>query len=120
MGSETVLGRVAAAHCALVALLAVAAAVVGLPLKGLLLGGSAMALALVSLWTIFGSLVGRQRRALGYALGTLKILLYFGLTTAALTGRFVVDPLGFAAGVSCFVVAATAVVLSRQRVAEVA
>ena len=115
MSREILLRRVAAAHVALLVASALALAWLDHPIDGLVLGGALAGFSFVTFWAVARTLVEPGRKALAYALGSLKILLYFGLTAAVLSGRLVADPLGFALGVTCFVVAAIAVALAATR-----
>jgi|ERR1051326_5870423 hypothetical protein len=105
MNDRGILRHVAVVHAALVAFVAVAFHALGLPLKGTLVGGGLVAFSFVTFWTVARAIVEPRRRAAAYLLGMLKITVYFALTAAVLTGRFTADPVGFALGVSVFVVA---------------
>jgi hypothetical protein len=82
------------------------------PLDGLFLGAALGGFSFLTFWALARTLVAPGRKALAYALGTAKILLYFVITAAVLTGHLIVDPLGFAVGVSCFVFATIGVALA--------
>lgn len=112
MGRETLLRRVAVSELALVVASAVVMRIANRPLDGLLLGAALAGFSFLTFWALARTLVAPGRRGLAYALGATKILLYFGITAAVLSGRLVADPLGFAVGVSCFVFAAIGVGLA--------
>ena len=114
MDRNTVLRRVGAAHVLLLAALLAALQAAGLPLRGALLGGGLIGFSFLSFWGIAGSIAAGNRRGLGVALTALKILGYFALTAAILTGRLAADGEGFALGVSCFVIATVAVAVTRR------
>jgi hypothetical protein len=82
------------------------------PLDGLFLGAALGGFSFLTFWALARTLVAPGRRGLAYALGATKIVLYLAITAAVLTGRLVVDPFGFAVGVSCFVLAAIGVALA--------
>ena len=112
MTKEALLWRVAMAELSLVIASAVCLRLAGRPLDGLLLGAALGGFSFLTFWALARTLVTPGRRGIAYALGAMKILLYFGITALVLSGRLVVDPLGFAVGVSCFVVAAIGVALA--------
>jgi hypothetical protein len=114
MNEERILRRVAATHVALVAVLVAAFQALGWPLKGSLVGGGLIALSFATFWVVARAIVEPRRKVAAFALGMLKISLYFALSAAVLTGRFSADPLGFALGVSAFV-AATILVAATER-----
>lgn len=103
--------RVGLVHGLLVVALAAALSVAGLPVKGALLGGTAMAFSLAFLFVLARAVAVGSKSAVA-VLASLKTFAYLGLVTAALTGRLVADGGGFAAGVSCFVLASLIVVLA--------
>lgn len=96
--------QIATAHAALLAALLLVLGVTGRPLRGALLGGGLMALSML-LFAATARAAVAARRLFVAALASFKILLYLGLATAVLTGWVVADGVGFAAGVTCFVVA---------------
>ena len=120
MNRQILLRRVMSAHMALLAAAAIFLHARGLPLDGLFLGGLLGGFAFVTFWAIARTLVDPSRKALAYVLGSMKILLYFGLTAAVLTGRLVADPLGFAIGITCFVASIVGVALVAPPVSDLA
>ncbi|MGH7819449.1 MAG: hypothetical protein ACREQ9_06740 [Candidatus Binatia bacterium] len=118
MYREAVLLQVGLVHAALVCALVGALAVAGLPVRGALLGGGAMAASLALLWGMARAVLAPQHRSAVALLGSLKVILYLGLVTAVLSGRLVADGAGFAAGVGCFLLATVAVALARPRPIE--
>jgi hypothetical protein len=112
MARETLLRRVAVTEVALVIASSLFLRLASRPLDGLLLGAGIGGFSFLTFWALARTLVAPSRRGLAYALGTAKILLYFVITAAVLTGHLVVDPLGFAVGVSCFVFATIGVALA--------
>jgi len=114
MDRESLLYKVGTAHALLLVALLVVLQVAGRPLRGALLGGGLIGFSFLSFWGIAGSIAAGGRRGLGFALTALKILAYFGLTAAILTGRLSADGEGFGLGVSCFVVATVVVAVTRR------
>ena len=112
MARETLLRRVALTELALVIASALLLRLANRPLDGLFLGAALGGFSFLTFWAFARTLVAPGRRGLAYALGTSKIVLYFAITAAVLTGRLVVDAFGFAVGVSCFVFAAIGVALA--------
>jgi hypothetical protein len=112
MTRETLLRRVTLTEFTLVVTSALLLGFANRPLDGLFLGAALGGFSFLTFWALARTLVTPDRRGLAYALGAIKILLYFGVTAAILTGRLVVDPLGFAVGVSCFVFAVIGVALA--------
>ncbi|MGH7859148.1 MAG: hypothetical protein ACREQY_17615 [Candidatus Binatia bacterium] len=120
MYREAILLHVALLHAAFVCALVAALGLAGLPVRGALLGGGAMAVSLGLLWGMARAVLAPQRRSVLALLGSLKVLLYLGLVSAALTGRLVTDGAGFGAGVACFLLAAVVVAVSRPLIPQVA
>jgi hypothetical protein len=102
---QRILRRVAATHAALVAVLVATCFAAGWPVKGSLIGGGLIALSFATFWVVARAIVEPRRKALAFALGTVKITLYFALSAAVLTGRLAADALGFTLGISAFVLA---------------
>jgi hypothetical protein len=119
MYREALLVRIALLHAAFLAAASAAGVVTGLPVRGLALGGGAMALSLVLIWAMARLTLAARPRWLA-VVASLKILLYLSLLTATLTGRLVADGAGFAVGITCFVVATLAVVTLSPRAREFA
>jgi len=106
---ERTLWQVAGVHAALLATLVLLLGATGPRGQGALLGGGLIGFSYVSFWMVARSIAHPRGRPVAILLGSLKILLYFGLTAAALTGTFVTDGAGFALGVTSFVAAVVAV-----------
>lgn len=106
MARDLVLRRVALAHAALLAALALLLGLLGWPLRGVLLGGGLAGFSFVTFWVVARSIVEPRRRGIAMLLGSLKIVAYLTLSAAVLSGRLVADASGFALGVTCFVAAA--------------
>src|SRR5882724_10711000 len=87
--NETLLRRVAVTHALLLVVFASSLGFLGRPLDGLLLGGALSGFSFLTFWALARTLLGPGRKGLAYALGAMKILLYFGLTAAVLSGRLV-------------------------------
>lgn len=113
MANDRVLWRVGEAHAALVSALALVLALLGYPLRGVLLGGGLIGLAFVTFWMIARSITNPRRRGLAILLGVIKVALYLTFGAAVLAGRVVVDAEGFALGVTCFLLATLAGSLAR-------
>ena len=112
MRRDVVLVRVAMLHAILLALLVAALASRELPVKGALLGGGLAGFSFVTFWVIARSITEPSKKAPAIALGSLKIVFYLALTGMVLSGRLSADPLGFALGVTCFVVATVVAALA--------
>jgi hypothetical protein len=115
MARDVLLRRVAAVHALLVVALAILLRRLGWPLDGLLLGAGLAGFSFVTFWVVARAVVEPRHKAIAYALGALKILLYLALTAAVLSGRLVADAAGFAFGVTCFVGAVVGVGLLGSR-----
>ena len=115
MTSERTLWQVAGVHGALLATLVLLLGAAQPRGQGALLGGGLIAFSFVSFWMVARSITHPRGRPVAIFLGSLKILLYFGLTAAALTGTLVTDGAGFALGVTSFVVAVVAVAAFQPR-----
>jgi amino acid transporter len=118
MGRVRILERVAAVDAALVLALALAFELTGRPVRGVLLGGGLMIFSFVTFWTVATSITRERRRGLAILLGMTKTLLFLVLGGAVLSGRLTADPLGFALGVTAFVVAVVAVAATRPQTAS--
>jgi hypothetical protein len=112
MARYPILYRIAWAHTALIVGVAISLHVIGLPVKGTLLGGGFIGFSFVALWIFTRAIVEPQRKRLAIAVGILKFLLYAVLGAAVLSGRFVADAGGFALGVTVFIVITLAVALT--------
>ena len=111
MARDFILFNVAIGHALLLCALIAGLSLASQPIDGVLLGGGLVALSFVTFWVLARSITNPRRRGLGRFLGSLKIVAYFALIVAALTGKLVIDPAGFALGVTCFIVAVMAVAL---------
>jgi hypothetical protein len=111
MARDFILFKVAIGHALLLCVLLAGLSVASQPIDGALLGGGLAALAFGAFWVLATSITNPRRRGLGRFLGSLKMIAYFALIVAALTGKLVIDPAGFALGVTCFIVAVMAAAL---------
>ena len=107
---EDILRRVGLVHAALLAVFGLGLAASGFPVKGILLGGGAMALSAGFLWGTARAVIDGRRAAV-LAFGTLKFVTYLGLVVLVLGGRLHADGVGFAIGITCFLVATVIVAL---------
>ena len=96
--------QVAILHAALLAVLLLFLALAGKPVRGAVMGGGLMGLSMLLLVAMARAALAAQQLFVA-TLASFKIFLYLALATAALTGRLVADGAGFAAGVTCFVLA---------------
>lgn len=105
---------IACLHGALVAVAAIVSVAAGWPVRGVVLGGSAMGGSLILIWGTARLTLAGNRTGLAL-LASAKVLLYAALLTAVLTGWLVADGEGFAVGITCFVVATLSVVTVSSR-----
>lgn len=101
------LSNVAFLHAGLVTVLVAALATFDAPIFGAMFGGSAIALFYGAFWGAVTALSRRGRRLSVWLLVLLKILGYPVLAFAAFQSGQEFDGAGFAAGVSCFLLAAS-------------
>ena len=109
MTARVSLSRLQARHWGLVVVLAVVAALAGMPgVGGVLIGGSAIGVTVLLYAAAFGMLTDPKRRRLAIGVLFVKLAALLGLGWLVLGSGIEItpDPLGFAAGLTCFPAAA--------------
>ena len=114
-----VIVHVVVVHTALLAAAVLVLGLAGRPIRGAVLGGGVMALSTLLFAATARAALAAQRLFVA-TLASFKVFLYLGLAIAALTGRIVADGAGFAAGVTCFVLAVVTVALLGSTTGEAA
>lgn len=114
MISDALLYRVGVTHAALVTSLLFLLRALVWPLKGALLGAGLIGFSFVTFWVVARSITDPRRKPLAILLGTVKVIGHLGLSAAVLSGRLIADGIGFALGVSCFIVATLLVALASR------